>query len=477
MKANLLLTMVTLASIFVACSEQNSAMDAAFADAQRMADSIKVPTFCTDTFSITSFGASQDSTSRANGLAINAAIDSCNATGGGVVLIPAGTWLTGPITLKSNVNLHVAEGATVRFSTDYNEYNNTVVTRWEGVDCHNLHPLIYANDATNIGLTGKGILDGQGDNEHWWFMKGKKRYGYQEGMLSQADGGRDSLLAYDLRKTPLPERKIFRLQDALRPQFVNFRNCKSVLIEDVTLKNSPFWTIHPLFVDDLIVRGVNIDNFGPNGDGCDPESCRNVLIENCTFNTGDDCIAIKSGRNNDGRRWARPSENIYVRNCQMKNGHGGVVLGSEIAGGYKNLWVENCNMDSPELDRVIRIKTSDCRGNVIENVWVRNITVGKCYECILKINLLYEPEENCDHSFPPTVQNIHLENVTSKESKFGVFIIGYDDKPMNVNNITVDDCQFDGVTNGNSIKGATNVVFSNLKINGEEVTYPETAEN
>ena len=201
----------------------------------------------------------------------------------------------------------------------------------------------------------------------------------------------------------------------MRPQFVNFNNCKRVLIEDITLLNSPFWVLHPLLCEDLIVRGVTVNNDGPNGDGCDPECCNRVLIENCVFHTGDDCIAIKSGRNQDGRNRGIPSQNMIVRNCTMADGHGGVVIGSEIAGGYKNLWVENCEMDSPNLDRVIRIKTSSARGGIIENVYVRNINVGRCREAVLRINLNYDPKEIAERGHNPMVRNVNLRNVVCKE--------------------------------------------------------------
>ena len=257
-------------------------------------------------------------------------------------------------------------------------------------------------------------------------------------------------------------------EDALRPQTINFYSCHTVLIEDVTIINSPFWVIHPLFCESLIVKGVTIFNRGPNGDGCDPESCKNVLIEDCLFDVGDDCIAIKSGRNMDGRKWNIPSENIIVRNCRMKNGHGGVVIGSEISGGYRNLFVENCEMDSPLLDRVIRIKTSTCRGGLIENVFVRNINVGECKEAVLRINLQYENKEKCNRGFNPTVRNVHLENVTSQKSQYGVVIIGLEDDQY-VDNITIDNSNFNNVTNqNNKISGARNVKFTNLKINGQQ---------
>jgi polygalacturonase len=259
-------------------------------------------------------------------------------------------------------------------------------------------------------------------------------------------------------------------EDGMRPQLINLYSCNTILIEDVELLNSPFWVIHPLFCESLTVKGVKVYNRGPNGDGCDPESCKNVLIDGCTFDTGDDCIAIKSGRNMDGRRWGIPSENIIVRNCKMVNGHGGVVIGSEISGGYKNLFVENCQMDSPELDRVVRIKTSTCRGGVIENVFVRNITVGQCKEAVLRINLQYENREKCQRGFTPTVRNVHLKNITCQKSECGVRIIGLEDGDVQVYNISVEDSHFNNVKQQeNDITGARDVEFKNLYINNQLV--------
>ena len=304
--------------------------------AAEIEQSITRTSFPPDTFNITDFGAVEGDTSILNTKAIEAAIMSCHLGGGGVVLVPEGSWLTGPITLMSNVNLHVTENATLLFTTDYQQYLPPVLTRWEGMDCYNIHPLIYAIDATNIALTGKGTVEGQASNEAWWWMNGNPEYGWQEGMNNQKLSGRKQLLAFEQNQTPVEER-LFGLEGALRPQLVNFNNCNTVLIEDLTLKNSPFWVIHPVRTDNFILRGVTIESAGPNSDGCDPESCNGVLIEDCHFDTGDDCIAIKSGRNNDGRRWAIPSKNIIVRDCKMADGHGGVVIGSEISGGFSKM--------------------------------------------------------------------------------------------------------------------------------------------
>jgi polygalacturonase len=428
---------------------------------------IKTTMFPADTFNIKDFGAVSGDSLFLNTTAINSAVEKCSRSGGGVVLVPQGQWLTGPVTLKSNVNLHIAENATLIFSTDKNLYLPSVLTRWEGIDCYNIHPLIYANEAVNIALTGKGTINGQASDENWWWMNGNPEYGWKEGMISQKTAGRPVLLGYEQNEAPVTDR-FFSLSDALRPQLINFYNCNTVLIEGLTIRNSPFWVIHPLLTKNFILRNATIISNGPNSDGCDPESCENVIIEDCFFDTGDDCIAIKSGRNNDGRRWNIPSKNIIVRNCRMAAGHGGVVIGSEISGGFSNLFVENCQMDSPELLRVIRIKTSNCRGGLIENINVRNITVGQCQEALLHISLLYEPEEKCNRSFPPYVKNVTLENITSQGSEYGIFIEGLDES-INVADITVKNCSFNGVKKDNFITGAERIRFINLKIDGKTV--------
>lgn len=403
--------------------------------------------------------------------AINQAIVTCSQNGGGTVIIPDSTYLCGPITMQSNVNLHLEDGAMLKFATDANLYYPAVLTRWEGVDCYNAHPLIYAYGCENIALTGKGQLDAQGSVDNWWPMVGHPRFGWQDGKIAQSMGARDQLLRWNETNAPV-YRRVFGPEDGMRPQFVNFYHCNTVLIEDVTLLRSPFWVIHPLFCNDVVVRGITVINDGPNGDGCDPECCNRVLIENCIFNTGDDCIAIKSGRNQDGRKFETPSQNIIVRNCQMKDGHGGVVIGSEISGGYRNLYVEDCEMDSPNLERVIRIKTSSCRGGIIENIYVRNIKVGRCKEAVLRINLNYEPREICTRGFTPTVRNVNLENVTCQESQFAVVLNGLADD-YNIYGISLKDCTLNGVKGNKKIADVywldglyKDITLENVSING-----------
>ena len=457
---------------------------------RQIEQSIRLPQFPDKAFVITKYGAKRGNTAAKNQKAIQKAIDTCSKKGGGRVVVPAGQhFLTAAIQLKSHVNLVVEEGAVLEFAFQPELYP-IVPTRWEGLDCWNLSPLIYAYQQKDVAVTGRGTIDGGGSRETWWPWVSAPKFGFKEGMtVHQWNGSRARLLKAAEDGVDMDERR-FGTQDGLRPQMINFNQCEGILIEDVTLLRSPFWVIHPLLSTDITVRGVKINNDGPNGDGCDPESCDRVLIENCYFNTGDDCIAIKSARNNDGRQGGQgkyagiPSKNIIIRNCKMQNGHGGVVIGSEISGGCQNVYAHDCEMDSPNLDRVLRIKTNSCRGGIIENINMRNVTVGQCKEAVLKINTDYEPREVCCRGFYPTVRNVTMENVTCKKSKYGVMIVGYDDPQLayTVNNITVKNCQFDGVASKpvHQVGLAQNVKYENLMVNGslvlQEMPYKHFSE-
>jgi polygalacturonase/rhamnogalacturonyl hydrolase YesR len=440
---------------------------------RQIEQSIRVPQFADKAYVITKYGAKATNTAAQNQKAIQKTIDLCSKKGGGRVVIPAGqTFITGAITLKDGVNLHVEEGAVLEFAFEPELYP-IVETSWEGLECFNLSPCVYAFKAKDIAITGKGTIDGGGSNDTWWPWNGNPRFGWKEGMISQRiesrprllKNGEDGIPMYNEKGERSPER-VFGPKDGLRPQLVSFNKCEGILLEDITLLRSPFWVIHPLHSTDITVRRVKMINDGPNGDGCDPECCDRVLIEDCFFNTGDDCIAIKSGRNRDGRERNMPSKNIIIRRCEMKNGHGGVVVGSEISGGCQNVFAHDCVMDSPELERVLRIKTNSCRGGIIENINMRNIKVGVCKESVLKINLDYEPKEICCRGNFPTVRNIYMENVTSEQSKYGVQIIGLEEDTY-VYDVTVKNCHFNGVKDGNFQSGKTrNITFDNLFVNG-----------
>jgi len=266
------------------------------------------------------------------------------------------------------------------------------------------------------------------------------------------------------RGVPVRER-VFGDGHWLRPNFIQPYRSRNVLIDGVTIVNSPMWEIHPVLCQNVTVRNVSIRSHGPNNDGCDPESCRDVLIDGCTFDTGDDCIALKSGRNDDGRRVNVPIENVIVRNCTMKDGHGGVVIGSEISGGAKNIFAERCRMDSPQLDRALRIKTNSVRGGAVEGVYMRDVTVGEVAEAVVTINYFYE--EGDAGKFPPIVRDVEVRNVTSRKSKYGLLLRGYAHDP--IEDVRLIDCRFDGVAEGDVIEAVRDLARTNVVVNGSAV--------
>lgn len=461
---------VTLSIFLIALTSCKSKTEKAevnvFDKADEIINSIKPLTFPDNTFNIQDFGAIADGKTL-NTEAINKAIDSCSKIGGGKVLIPSGSFLTGPIVLKSNVNLHLEEGANVLFSTNKNDYLPVVHTSYEGQELMNYSPLIYAYKQNNIAITGKGVFNGQADNTNWWPWAGKDIYGYIEGNPMQKDSiNLPRLWKFSDDNTPVSER-IFGDGYQLRPSFIEPFECENVLIQGVTITNAPFWVIHPIKSNYVRVDGVTVNSHGPNNDGCDPEYSKNVHITNCTFNTGDDCIAIKSGRNNDGRVVNIPSENIVVENCEMKDGHGGVVLGSEISAGVRNVYVRNCNMDSPNLDRAIRIKTNTLRGGFVENVFVKNIKVGQVKEALLRINTYYGTYANQEGEFIPTIKNIHLEDINVENSgKYGLLIKGREQSP--IENVSLTNVHIKNAKTPISIENSQPVVFKNSTINGKK---------
>jgi unsaturated rhamnogalacturonyl hydrolase len=420
-----------------------------WADYERVLARIQAPTFPAKDFPITDFGTQAGSPDSSE--AIAKAIAAANAAGGGRVVIPPGEWFTGAIHLKSNVNLHVSKGATLKFLTDPAKYP-VVFTRWEGVEVMNYSPFIYAWEQENIAITGEGTLDGQADESNWWGWNQKV-----PGQPTKQKADRDALFAMGERGVPVAQR-VFGPGHFLRPNFIQPYRCKNILIEGVTILRSPMWEIHPVLSQNITVRRVKISTHGPNNDGCDPESSRDILIEDCVFDTGDDCIAIKSGRNNDGRRVNVPSENIIVRNSVMKDGHGGVVLGSEISGGVRNVFIENCEMDSPNLDRALRFKNNAVRGGVLENVFMRNVRVGQVAEAVLTIDLLYEEGAKGDHR--PIVRNVQLENITSSASPRGLYIRGFPGAV--IENIRISNSTFKNLTATEVVEHAGAITLQNV---------------
>ena len=468
MKSNLV-KRTALAAILIAIglTTMSTAQTVTWDTATEILARIKPPTFPDHDFVITNYGAAADSTNDC-AEAIRKAITACNTAGGGRVVVPAGVFLTGAVHLKSNVNLHLAEGATLKFIPEYDKYLPVVFTRWEGVECMNYSPPIYAFEQENIAITGKGVLDGSATFENWWSWNDKSQK-----PVKQAPG-RKKLFEMGEQGVPVAER-VLGDGHFLRPNFIQPYRCRNVLIEGVTIQNSPMWEINPVLCSNVIVRGLTIISHGPNNDGCDPESSRDVLIENCVFDTGDDCIAIKSGRNNDGRRVNVPSENIIVRDCEMKDGHGGVVMGSEISGHCRNVFIEKCKMDSPNLDRALRFKNNAVRGGIIENVFMRNCDVGRVAEAVLTVDLLYEEGAKGEHM--PTVRNVVMEKVKSASSPRVMWIAGFPGAV--IDGIKFIDCEFRGVESPETVSGVGVVTFQNVIIEpakkGRSLNSPATA--
>lgn len=420
---------------------------------------IKAPVFPKRHFDITKYGAVADGKTDCTE-AMRKAIGACNKAGGGRVVVPPGEFLTAAIHLKSNVNLHISAGATLKFSQDTKQYLPLVFTRWEGVELMNYSPFIYAFEQRNIAITGAGTLDGQADCEHWWPWKGRTNCGWKRGEPRQ-DDARNRLIEMGEKNVPVSER-LFGEGSYLRPNFIQPYRCQNVLIEGVTIKRSPMWEINPVLCRNVIVQGVKINSHGPNNDGCDPESCTDVLIKDCYFDTGDDCIAIKSGRNGDGRRVNVPTENVIIQNCEMKDGHGGVTIGSEISGSVRNVFAENCRMDSPHLERALRLKTNAVRGGTLENIHMRNVQIGQVSDSIVSVDFTYE--EGAAGKFMPTVRNISVRDVTSQKSNFALYLRGFENAP--ITDIRLENCTFDNVARSSVYEYAHDIALSNVKING-----------
>ncbi len=404
---------------------------------------IRPPAFPARDFVVTAFGGRGDGTTD-DTAAIRSAIEACHRAGGGRVVVPPGDFLTGPIHLKSRVNLHVSAGATLRFHTDPARYLPAVFTRWEGVELMNYSPLIYAFEQEDVAVTGQGTLDGQADATHWWPWK-KTQKPARDRLLKMAEDG-----------VPVAQR-VFGPGDDLRPNFLQTYRCRNVLVEGVTLRNSPMWVIHPVLSTNVTIRDVKVLSLGPNSDGCDPESSSDVLIEDSLFDTGDDCIALKSGRNADGRRLKTPVERVVVRNCRMRAGHGGVTIGSEISGGARDVYAERCVMSSPQLDRGLRIKTNAMRGGVVENVFLRDVEIGQVGSAV-DIDMRYE--EGDAGPFVPVVRNVQVERLTVARAEHALFVRALPRSP--VTGLLVRDSAFRGLSRGNRLEGVLDLVLERV---------------
>jgi polygalacturonase len=430
---------------------------------------------------------------------INKAIDACNAKGGGVVLVPGGIWLTGPIVMKSNVNLHVERAAVLLFTTDFDQYP-LVEGIYEGRRSARNQSPISGSNLENIAITGKGVIDGNGDA---WRMVGRDRLTERQWKAKVASGGlvsSDGNLWYPSAKTKLAHetkrtavlqpgqtlKDFDDIKNYLRPNLLVFTNCKKVLLEGVTFQNSPAWCLHPLLCENLTIRNVFAKNpeYAQNGDGLDVESCKNVLVEGCTFDVGDDGICIKSGKDEEGRKRGRPTENVVIRNNIVYKGHGGFVIGSEMSGGARNIFVYDCSFIGTDIG--LRFKTVRGRGGVVENIYVKNIRMKDIMHDAILFDMYYftkPPAKNEVVTIPPVSEatprfrNFYFDSIVCHGAERGVFVRGLPE--MRIHNIFLSNMVLK-TDKGAEIIEANDILLNNVQwLSGQTkpVVYLENSSN
>jgi len=452
------------------------------------------PKFKKDTISIVKHGAIPDGNTL-NTKSINAAINACNKKGGGVVLVPPGLWLTGPVVLKTNVNLHLASGATLLFTKDKKEYP-LVEANWEGLPQMRNQSPVSATGASNIAITGKGIIDGNGDA---WRAVKKDKLTESQWKKLVASGG----VVSEDQKTWYPSEQFMKgskmqanpgaisqekdaafyesIKDFLRPNLVLLTNCKYILLEGVTFQNSPAWCLHPLMSEHLTVRNVFVKNpwYAQNGDGIDVESCKNVLIENSVFDVGDDGLCMKSGRDAEGRKRAMPTENVIIRGCAVYSSHGGFVIGSEMSGGAKNIYVSNCTFIGADIG--LRFKTTRGRGGVVENIFIKDIYMKDIPAEAILFDMYYmakdpvvlagekrelpKVEFKAVDETTPVFKNFHISNVYCNGAEKGIFLRGLPE--MHVKNIVLENMVLQA-KKGIDVQEASGITFKNIKVISNE---------
>lgn len=455
---------------------------------------ITQPRFRKDSLSILKTGARPDGYTL-NTQAINQAIETLHRRGGGVVLVPAGLWLTGPLVLKSNINLHLAIGATLLFTKDFDQYP-LVEGNWEGMPQMRNQSPVSATGATNIAITGQGIIDGNGDA--WRMVKKDKLTETQWKKLAESGGivSEDGKTWYPSEKTrkgsglqnpgvisPEKDSSFFAgIKDFLRPNLVVLANCKNVLLEGVTFQNSPAWCLHPLLCENLTVRNVFVKNpwYAQNGDGIDAESCKGVLIENSVFDVGDDALCMKSGRDAEGRKRGRPIEDVIIRGCTVYAAHGGFVIGSEMSGGARNIYVSQCSFIGTDIG--LRFKTTRGRGGVVENIFIRDIFMKDIPAEAILFDMYYmakdpvvlagEKRELPKVEFRPVnettpqFRNFQISNVYCNGAEKGIFVRGLPE--MHVKDVVLENMVLQS-RKGADIQEASGMTFRNITLLSRDV--------
>ncbi len=417
---------------------------------------IQVPAFPSRFFDVRDFGAKGDGVTD-DRPAVLAAIRACNVGGGGRVLLPPGTYLSdGPLQLQSHVELHVAAGATLRFGDEPSRYLPVVLTRWEGTECFNYSPFIYVRQATDVAVTGRGTIDGNAKNSFapW---KAKQRPDQKR------------LREMGVEGTPLPER-VFGEGHWLRPSMMQFYGCTRVLVEGVTIKDAPFWVVHPVFCRDVVVRGVTVESGNANNDGCDPDSSVNVLIEDCVFRTGDDAVAIKSGRDDEGWRSGARSENIVVQRCVMDSKANGLCIGSEMSAGVRNVFFADCKVGV--TDAALSFKANLDRGGEVANIHVRGISVQRARRALIEFTTDYHGYRGGHH--PPSFRDFAIADV-SCESVAGTAIIAVGVPDAKLTDIRLQNIMVKHAATPAEIRDTRNLSMENVRINGVELPPPDAA--
>lgn len=441
---------------------------------------VKEPVFSEKTFIITDFGAVGDGM-HTNTAAINKAIEECSVQGGGTVLIPGGIWLTGPITLKSNVNLHLDTGALITFTKSFEDYP-LVVSNYEGLETVRHTSPINGRDLENVAITGSGVIDGSG--EAWRPVKREKLTASQWEKLISSGGivfedrywfpSQQALDGVEFYKKckgkSLSIEECKQYADFLRPNLLSLINCKNVLLDGPTFQNSPAWCLHPLYCENIIIRNVFVRNpwFSQNGDALDLEACKNAHIHDSKFDAGDDGICIKSGKNAEGRLVGKPCENVVIERCTVLHGHGGFVIGSEMSGGVKNIYVSDCLFLGTDIG--LRFKSCRGRGGVVENIYIENIRMKDIPNEAITFSTIYELKKGTeDIPVPvseetPEFRNFYLRNINCSGAKTAINICGLAEMP--VRNIHMDNVNISSKT-GLQCTNATEIYINNLNLKAE----------
>ena len=408
---------------------------------------VVVPSFPDRECNIRDYGAVGDGKT-SNTQAIDAAIVDCSQQGGGKVIVPEGKWLTGPINLKSGIDLDLAENAEISFSDNRDEYLPVVLSRYQGMDVYNYSPLIYVHDSANIAITGKGRLIGNG--KAWQNWSGS----------ANDSRGRGKLFKMAESSLPVGKRVFGTYDSGLRPAFIEFINSKNILLEDFYIEDGPYWTIHPVYSENVTIRRINVNTYGMNTDGVAVDSSKNVAIRDSLFSTGDDVIAIKSGLEGDGSRVNRPAENILIENCVATMGHSGVAIGSELSGGVKNVVIRNNKFT--ETDEGLRIKTTRTRGGYVDGVWFEGINMEKLVNGAVVVNAEYESALNGDNIDRTEIRNVFISDIALKDGRDYAVMLHASDKNQ-LQNFHLKNFK-SSAKGGFDIRNAGNLFITNLSM-------------